>query len=1016
MGNENTESKTVIPFYTQTAILDAYLQVADPSADPLALEVICQTLREQEDLRNYFFSNGPHPAWAAVLWEASFFQTPPPPQQTENGLVRLRWPEQEYLISVAALVPDIILKHFAVLKDAPEYGERVIYALQLLPPELIVAALPQLLQWLRDPQTASITASATYELAVKLAERKQSAPAFELFRAVLTPQPSPKIQKIEKSFFGTEAIPLFKLADFDYSFDKNSSFRNALELFRSLDIRQTLAVLEDHLLCALRLEAQAKRFSEYERSSWWRTAIEESDQDIHGEYKDSLLIALRDSLRLWAQQDAPSAEALVRRYLETNHEILKRLGLYILSVVPDAYKNLVARELLNEKNLNDVGIHHEYFLLLQEGYPHLDEQKQQKFLALIRQGPPSEEIEQVSDDVDKDAGESRKIYIEGYIKHWKLKRLWMLRKYLSGEFTNLLEELVAELGEPERAEYTHWVSGGVYSVTDKSPIRREQLSLMPPEALIDFLRQWQPEPEQTFGPERITLSALGQAVAGLVFSDFDKYAQHLKPIALIGPAFATPLIRGFTSGTRIGSVRWADALEFCEAMLSDANIRYSSDNAGDENWRYTREAIVNLLEVAVEEPKADAGVEATDHRVQMEFLPRVRDLLLTLLDDPDPSPENDRPPENYVGHNDPVTVALNHVRPRALLTLIQYAVHRAQVEQGESRDDNASQLPVSRLEPKVREALTRKMNPQVEPSLAVHSVYGLNLRRLRWLDQNWLEEHLDTIFPEGGEAETVWLFAAAWDAFVAYDGNRFDRPFFAKLRPKYMRAINNLALGVVTGRHPESSNGLAAQLLWEYLNGNYQLRSAEGQDSLLVHFYMKAAPDKRGQAAWLLWRICQDNPQYLSDIWLRVRPFWEWRVDEAARSNHSNDFDSEMEWYARLPLIAFEMETIRSMWSLLEGILPHVARFKRRGIGWDSLEEYLAKEVERDPLRAIQFYHLMHKQLSPTVWFYPRSESRTIIEKAARQEVSRQEALALINTLARSGNHQYRDIYQQYAG
>lgn len=202
----------------------------------------------------------------------------------------------------------------------------------------------------------------------------------------------------------------------------------------------------------------------------------------------------------------------------------------------------------------------------------------------------------------------------------------------------------------------------------------------------------------------------------------------------------------------------------------------------------------------------------------------------------------------------------------------------------------------------------------------------------------------------------------------------------------------------------------------DYLNADYQLRSAEGQNSLLAYFFRKAPPEERGSVAWLVWRICHDNQQELKEVWPKLRQLWEWRVDEAARANHPTDFDREMEWYAHLPLESYDLETIRSMWTLLEGTLPHVVRFEHRGIGWNSLEKYLVKEVNRDPLRAIQFYHLMYKRLPRTVWLYPKQESRTIIETAAAHEASRQEALALIDTLARSGNHQYRDIYQQYAG
>jgi hypothetical protein len=1004
-----------MPFYTQTALLDAYLHSADPGADPLALEVILQTLREHADLRSYFFRSGPHPAWAAVLWENGFFRTPPPPQQTENGLMRLRWDEQEYLISVAGRAPDIALKHFATLKNEPEYGVRAISALHSVPAELVEYALPQLLNWLSDPRAGRTTAAATYELAVKLAEKKQTVVASELFRAALVPQPSPKVQRIEGSFFGTEAVPLFDLDLINYSTDENLRFSNALKLFGSLDIRQTLAVLEDHLLHALRLEGEAKGLPEYERSSWWRTAIEDSDQDIRDEYRDKLLTALRDLLCSWVEGDARNAEQLVRRYLGDRQEILKRLGLHVLSRFPYEYREHVARELLNEKNLDDAGVHHEYFLLLQEGYPHLGEQEQQNLLALIRQGPSRETVERMADWAHKEYGESKENYVQGYTKQWILKRLWMLREHLTGDSAQFYEKLVAESGEPERPEYTHWMTG-VYTVTDVSPLSREQLYLMPPDALVGFLRQWQPEPRQMLGPEQVTRGALGQAVAEIIFSDFDRYAGHLGTIAFIGPAFAVPLLGGFTADKRGAPVRWEVALDLCEALLGDANVRQSLDNAADENWRGARQMMVSLLEAGVEKPKAEAEGEKHNIRVPPELLPRVRDLLLTLLEDPDPGPETDRPAENYFGHNDPATVALNHVRPRAMLALIQYAANRALAEQGETGDDSAAHTAVSRWEPEVREALTRKLDPREEPSSAVHCVYGWNLYRLRWLDQDWLEGHLDAIFPEGDDPETAWLFVAAWDAYVAFNRNTFVRPFFEKLRPKYERAIDNLARGLVTRTHLEPSRGLASHLLWEYLKADYQLRSTEGENSLLLRFFKKAPPKERGGAAWLLWRICQDNPKYLNEIWPRVRHFWEWRVDESARANHPNDFDTEMEWYARLPLVAFELETIRSIWTLLEGTLPHVVRFEHHGIGWDSLEEYLAKEVDRDPLRAIQFYHLMHKRLSRSVWLYSKGESRTIIETAAAHESSRQEALALIDTLARSGNHQYRDIYQQYAG
>lgn len=1006
-GNNVGEERKV-PFYTQTAMLDTYLRSSDPSGDPLALDVILKTLREHGDLRTYFFRSNPHPAWAPVLWNHGFFQAPPAPQQTEKGLFLLGWDEQDYLISIASSVPDIVLKHFIALKNAPEYGARAIYALQSIPVELVESVLPQMLDWLRDPLSGRITAAAIYELAVKLAEKNQVV-AFELFRAALAPQPAPKVQRIEGSLFGTEAVSLF---DFDYIIDETVRFERSFKLFASFDLRQTVAVFEDHLLQALRLEAEAKGFKEYEISSWWRNTIEDSDQDIRDDYKHKLLGALRDLVCSFAEINALAAQPLICRYLADEHEILRRLGLHVLSRFPGEYPSYVARELLNESNLDDAGIHHEYFLLLRDGYSHLRSDEQKTLLELIHKGPPQETVERMGEWAHSQYGESRETYIQSYQKTWRQKRLWMLKENLTGEDAQVLQRLIAELAEPERPEYTHW-TGDVYFVSDVSPLSREELYVMSPDNLVNFLFHWKPEREHLFGPERVTRGALGQVVADMIFSDFDRYAKQVETIAFLGPAFAVPIIAGFTP-KKERSVRWFEALNLCERLLRNSNVRESIDNEADENWRGVRQTMVSLLEAGVAQPKSETIIENSDFPLPAELLPRVRDALITLIEDVDPTPENDRPPETYFGHNDPATVALNHVRPRAMLALVQYAIYRARSVENDQGVlvDGAK----SRLEPQVRDALSRRLDPRIDPSSAVRSTYGTNLYRLRWLDQEWLEEHIDAIFPESDEAEAAWLFVAAWDAYVAFNRNIFVRTFFEKLRPKYERAIDNLACGLVTQTHLEPTRGLAAHLLRDYLDTDYQLRSAEGRNSLLGKFFKKAPAKERGGAAWLLWRMCEDNPQHLKSMWPRVRSLWEWRVEESARANHPTDFDKEMEWYARLPLVAFDLETIRSIWNLLEGTLPHIVRFEHQGIGWDSLEDYLVKEVNRDPERAIQFYHLMHKNKRPSVWFYHKPEGRIIIETAASNEDSRQEALALIDTLARFGNHQYRDIYLQYAG
>jgi hypothetical protein len=355
------------------------------------------------------------------------------------------------------------------------------------------------------------------------------------------------------------------------------------------------------------------------------------------------------------------------------------------------------------------------------------------------------------------------------------------------------------------------------------------------------------------------------------------------------------------------------------------------------------------------------------------------------------------------------------VRPSALSALIAHARLTAELAEKAAQDTRPERLSPRRLEQIIRETLTRKLDPVKDPSWAVHSVYGRYLPLLYWLDQEWVEAHVDQIIPEEDDEQSIWFYVAAWDSFVAF--NPFYRPLSELLRPKYERAIYNLGRGYVTQTHLRPQQGLASHLVWAYLLSDYDLHSPTGQQSLIAAFFKQAPPEGRGNAVWGLWRICQDNPDDLARYWPRARSLWEWRVHEASVANHSTDFDAEMKWFARLPLAAPEEETIASLWPLLEGLLPHVTRSAQRDIGWDSLEEFVSREVDRDPVRAIQFYRLMYDRAVLPGWvLYPRDEARKIIETAAAHKDSRSDALSLIDLLARSGAYdQYRDIYERYA-
>ena len=964
-----------IHFYSQAAILDRYVHSSTPSANPEMVEAILAVLATREDLRRYFFRSRPNAAWAPILWEQGFFDNPPSPQETEAGYVLPRWDVQGYLISVAAEVPDVVVNVAESIEGQGWYIPQAIRALCEIPGEQAAKLVPRITVWLDDLQIARSIARDVANLVIHLAQKKELDAAFDLLHALTAPIPPSDTKSIGEMKWGARAAPRFSDVHIAKRF-----FERDFPQVAALDPGRAVAILQEHLCTAIHLEAEALDSPDFETRSWWRGAIEDSDQDILVDYRHQLLRALCYSLEAWVQQDADAAEPVLRQYLGDEREILRRLGLHILHSFPATYPALASDQLGRFENLNDTGIHHEFFLLLRKGFPRVDVANQTALVAAICNGPPPARVKQWTEWAKQGRDVDAKDYVRVRVQVWIRDRLWMLKDYLSGELAETLSRLVEALGPPEHPEFTRW-SGGVYRIIDVAPIEEQDLARMSPEELVTYVHGWHPDPQQSLGPEQITYRGLANAVANVILAAPQKYEDQVAPVVLFRPEFAHALLDRAREGKPSTSEEWEFAIGVCETLLEDQDVGHDMTHPLDVSWTHVRLEIVLLIQL---------GLNNEQCRIPTHLLPRVRDILLVLLDDADP----------------------DNVRPSALLALIEYARLWAQIVEETAQGAQSEESSAARLEPVVRDALTRKLDRREDPSWAVHSAYGRYLPLLYWLDQEWLETHIDVILPEGEDEDSVRYYMAAWESYVAF--NCFYTAIVEFLRPEYEKAIHYLGRGWVTKTHADPERDMAIHVVWEYLLSEYDLNLPAGQQNLIKLFLQEVSPHARGHVPWWFWRVLEDNRADVETYWPRVRAVWEWRAKEASAANHSTDFADEMEWFAHLLPVARERETIASLWPLLEALLPYIPR-SNIGIGWRAVEKYLAAEVNRDPVRAIKFYCLLHEQ-SPRrpEWYHAGEEATRIIEKAADCKSARQEVLTLIDLLARRWDiHQFRYVYDR---
>jgi hypothetical protein len=976
-------SNNPVPFYTQAALLDQYIHSENPGIDPDVVQLILNILRTKEQLRDYFFRSVPSSAWAKILWENGFLSIPPALVKTQDGYSLKSWDVQYYLIAVAPQVPEIVLNHVQILEGHAWYLAKAIEATSKIPVQHAEKALPRILNWLSSPEISETAQAEVILLIEMMIKNEKFTDALMLFDALSAKRDENKSHNNMRSY---------KIL-FGFGYNKS----NVLEVLKNYCPLDLVNILEKRLF-----ESVYDNHSASKKSLWWRNAIEDSEQNIFEEYQDYILDALRDTIALLIESHIEKSKEIIIRYLKENHDIFRRLGLYLIGLHPDKFKLVIIIELLNSNNLNNVEIHHEFFMLLEKSFPLLENSDKQSLVEMVLNGPNLERIEKIYDTSWKSEYPDREKFVENWKNTWIRDRLWMIRENLNEQTQSILTDLVERVGPPKYPAYLSWVSSGWQNIVQESPYSIQELEGYSPSELLSLIKNWNPEHLNSTNLHPISHDGLANEVAKLIGFYPEKYAECIVDICLTRPEYPAAITSTWIMWIKSEPDKTLP-LELILGLFSSLlkydqvwndEIQKSYDG---ESWRNVRLSIVRMLEILVTNDK---------EIVPNEFLGKVQALLFQLIDDADPSLNEDRPLDGWVGHNDPITVALNHVRPIALKALIHCTLQIA-------TQQKLNKTKQRRMPREVADKLDQKL---LESSRAMRSVFGEFIPILYWLDQNWLTNHLDSIFPVGRDNESTWLFMSAWDAYVL---NKYNQDVFEKMQSKYFFAIEYLSQGYQTKSDLGQASNLSAHLLFNYLFSELSLEYFNQPGSLLLEFFQKTQPEIRRLAAWALWRICESNPNNLSEFWPKAKELWYWRSKEAIVSAHSPDFNAEITEFAQLLQVAPEFETMKSMHYLLDGLLPHFRQVEIHDIGWSSVETFLANKVDKEPVDVIKFYRLMCEQkFNPPQWIYFSENAKKIILTAADNTKSRVDALALIDFFAQTWRDfdTFKPIYQKYAG
>lgn len=955
-------------FYTRAVCLDVLKKQRNPTSE--VVKVLCDSLKNIEAHSHYFFEGLDNPVWFPYLAKQGIFKRPPEPIKTDRGIIMPYWEATEYLIRMASIYADEVAEIITHIRTENfrvyEHLTKAAIQMPALPASKIARAA---IDWLAVPNQFLLVEHCG-ELTVHLATGNEWNSAIALCRALIetTVNPVPESMK-DNPYFSPRSC-------FKHDIYEVERFvRTRIPALADIQFEEVIDLLERQLVKAMSLDQSDPKYS------YWRHAVEDSPQNIgHGECKDVLMEAIRDLLLNWSERDAGRAKAVLRKYTHHKCSIFRRIALYVIQVNKEVYSELAQQLLTSRMLLYDMTIHHEYMHFLRNCFDLLTSDQQKQLLSWIMKGPKKH----------KDESKERRELMKG---SWIRDRLHMIREHLSQDHISQLELLNGRFGEPEHPDFLMYTTSWWGSV---SPLTQTQVEEMPDDELIEFLK--------TFAPGRglhaPKSEGLSNAIKSAVVSAPARFAR-LAP-QIIEERIKASYVYAFLSGLETAckeekNFEWEPVIYLCELLVSRTQVSKldSGQDSYDEDpikWVYIPGAVADLL---------GEGLKHDEHAISPDYLPRIREVILKLVEDPHPTPEEEK--DMLTGGNQSAAIlSLNCNRGKAMHALFQYALRFVRVRKAEQKGDKDPFPNGHRIEPEVHQVLNNKLDKAKDPSLSIHSVFGWYLPNLLYLDRKWSEESLSRIFPSEPEASEYW--EAAWDSYVSYTGSLYT-DLYRLLRPQYLRAIISMEQGALAKPGPERPNEKVAEhVILAYINNLEKLEDPEG---LLIHFYHYAPDHVRKHAVWFLWSVQQkQKPDKGADLWLKMRRLWEARVAAALENDTSYEMREELSSYALW--LEDAPENVSELYALLEPIVPYL----EVGIEGLYVLKYLAKQAEAFPIEATRLLQRMAREALDSIYLSKEDLVRQILEAAnmSGETRAKENIRDIVNLFGERGDYRYRDL------
>ncbi len=943
-----------------------------------------QLLRKGLDLmatsasnHEYFFMKLKSPDWIEPLSKEGKFKEPPDVRRKENTISFPPWPESQYLVRMAGNAPEIVKN---VILDVPQTDNQRVHqdfveAALRMPGVIAAEVAGKEAAWIREQKYLYILyPDKVSELIAHLAEEGEVVAALGLAGALLQLSPDPRpTTRIGEGEDAVE-LPRDAVAKLD-AWHYQQGLQRFTKPLVTADPERGLDLLCDVLEFALKIHSHPEETEE--DYSWiWRSQIE---IEGHGDPKDSLVSAVRDAAVLIAELDPAQIPVLFNTLISRRWRVFRRIAGHVLKINPNIESAAMKELLANSFELQDYPkTEPELGDFLGGSFSKLPDEIQQYVLAIIDAGPNLDTFKKNFEAEKKRAPSSEEIDNLG--QQWKLQWLQPIHESLPTDaWRNYYQELVKRFGRPAEVSQQR---GGAF-VGPTSPKAMPELRELEPEKLIEYLQTWVPSGEWA-SP---TPSGLGRELISLVSTEPEKYSKLAAKFIGLDQTYVSSAIEGFSDAVKKGrGIDWAGVLNLCEWV-----VKQNTENGepkidlfqGDPDWIASRIAVARLLHEAFLAPK--------DSQLGKDFRNRVWELLINLVNGPDPSATRE---QKYKG-GFAGSLSLNAPRGIALDAVIDYGLWVHPYDQEKSAAGETAFADV----PEVKELLEKVL--AADPSLATGEVFGRRFPALFMLDRAWVKKNVDRIFKtEAKIAKRIaWinyaLFCPAYDDLLPI------------LESQYERAVDSLASDLDSSLKSQYERNLVGHLVSFFWRGRLNWDDKNG---LLTRFFQKAPVGLRAYFFEVIGRslsspkLKENDHEHLLE---RLRKFLADRINAVKQSGKE---ESELEpfgWW-------FIANQFDPNW-LMENLLSVLRLSREVSPDWHVVE-CLSKEVESRPLQSVEaLERIVVGDKDGWAIFGWERHARELLKKAleSKNAQAREAAVRVINIIGSRGQYGFRDLLRE---